>query len=153
MKKLLSALIGLLVVLYLAALLVPIDPQERRPGTRLSGELAVQQNPDWSFLEDRTQIYVETRTWYRIPHSVTTVSWASNGHLYVPCGRCATKRWPRNVARDPRVRLKINGQLYQRRAVPIPEAAEIRRLLGVAADQPMPDVAVYRMDPEPVTAQ
>ena len=147
MRKVILALVGIAVLVYLAAALIPYDPEERRPGARLSGDLAADQNPDWSFLEPRTQIYVETRTWYGIPHSVTTVSWASDGNLYVPCGRCDTKRWPRNVERDPHVRLKINGELYERQAVPITDAAELRRLLGVPSSDSLPDVAVFRMDP------
>ena len=146
MKRIGWGVIGIVVLLYGAALVVPFDPEERRPGTRLSGELAADQNPDWSFLEDRTKIHVETRTWYLIPHSVTTISWAQDGNLYVPCGRCDTKRWPLNVARDPRVRLQIDGQLYERNAEPINDADELRRLLGTAADEPLPDVAVYRMN-------
>ena len=146
MKKTAYAVIGIVVLLYVAALVVPFDPEERRPGTRLSGELAADPDPDWSFLADRTKIYVETRTWYLIPHSVTTVSWASHGNLYVPCGRCDGKRWPRNVERDPRVRLKINDQLYERTAVRITKAEERRRLLGAPSDEPLPDVAVFRMD-------
>ncbi len=149
MKRALWAVIGIIVLLYGVALVVPFDPEERRPGTRLSGELAADQDPDWSFLGGRTKIYVETRTWYLIPHSVTTVSWASDGDLYVPCGRCDTKRWPINVARDPRVRLKISDQLYARNAEPINDTEELRNLLGTAADEPLPDVAVYRMVLQP----
>ena len=148
MKRATLIFVGLLVVLYVAAIFVPFEPVERRPGTRLGGELAEVQNTDWSFVRGRKQIFVETQTWYLIPHSVTTTSWAVDGAFYVPCGDCDGKRWPKNVDRDPRVRLKIDGQLYERTAIRITDRAERNRLLGGAAAGALPDsVAVYRMDP------
>jgi hypothetical protein len=61
---------------------------------------------------------VQTRTWYLLPHSVTTYCVAYNGQLYLdsfyragieyPHGRS----WNENVARDPHVRLKIGNNLY-----------------------------------------
>ena len=91
---------AVLAAVYLAALLVPYEPDERRPGTRLGGPLAAEQDTDWSFRSPgRMQIFVETATWYGVPHSVTTTSWIVDGDLYVPCNACATKRWPKNVAR------------------------------------------------------
>ncbi|MGH9563227.1 MAG: hypothetical protein ACRD3S_17370, partial [Terracidiphilus sp.] len=59
-----------------------------------------------------------TRTWYGIPHSVTTNSVYYDGQLYIhslypagvqyPHGRS----WNENVARDPHVRIKIGNNLY-----------------------------------------
>ena len=92
-RKLLFVVVGVVVLAYIALLVVPIDPVERRAGTRLSGELAADQAPDWSGY-GRKQILVQTNTWYLVPHAVTTTSWVDNGHFYVPCARCAGKRWP-----------------------------------------------------------
>ena len=148
MRRVVLVLVGLVPVLYVAAIFVPFEPDERRPGTRLGGEVAGVQDTDWSFLRGRNEIYVETRTWYLIPHSVTTTSWVVDGALYVPCGRCDTKRWPKNVQRDPRVRLAIDGKLYERQAVRITDRTEHRRLLRLPAGEPLPaGVALYRMDP------
>ena len=148
MKKAALIFAGLLIAVYIAAIFVPFEPAERRPGTRLGGDLAEEQDTDWSFLRGRNQIFVETRTWYLIPHSVTTVSWVVDDAFYVPCGNCDTKRWPKNVQRDPRVRLKIDGKLYERTAVRITDPAERGRLLSVPAGESLPEgVAIYRMDP------
>lgn len=147
MKKFAVAPIAVLAIVYGAVLTLPIEPQERRPGLRLGGELAAEQNPDWSLYEGPKKIWVETRTWYGLRHSVTTTSFAVDGALYVPCRDCETKRWPRNVVRDPRVRLKIDGRLYERTAVRISEEAERARLLLRLAGEPRPNVAVFRMDP------
>ncbi len=147
MKKTASIFMGLLVALYIAVIFVPFEPQDRRPGTRLGGDLADAQDTDWSFVQGRNQIFVETRTWYLIPHSVTTTSWVVDEAFYVPCGNCDSKRWPKNVQRDPRVRLKINGKIYERQAVRITQAAERRRLMRVPEGASLPEgVAIYRMD-------
>ena len=140
MKRAVLIVVAVLVAAYLVALSVPYEPDERRPGTRLGGPLAAHQDTDWSFRSPgRMQIFVETATWYGIPHSVTTTSWIVDGDLYVPCNACATKRWPKNVARNPDVRLKVDGQIYERRAVRITDEAEQQRVfeaLGAGADRP-----------------
>ncbi len=148
MKKTALVFLCLLTASYVAAIFVPFEPDERRPGTRLAGELAETQDTDWSFLTGRNRIYLETRTWYLIAHSVTTTSWIVDKTFYVPCGNCDTKRWPKNVESDPRVRLKVNGEIYERIAVRITDSEERRRLMGVPAGASFPEgVAIYRMDP------
>ena len=150
MAKVLVIVIALVAVLYGAALSIPFDPNEQRPGTKLSGELAANPSPDLSTYPSPKKIWVQTNTWYGIPHSVTTISFASNGQLYVPCRGCDQKRWPRNVARDSRVRLKIDGELYDRNAVRITDPAELQRLQGILAsamDGSAEGIDVFRMDP------
>ena len=98
-KKVVIGVGAALVLVYVLLLVVPIDPVERRPGTRLGGDLAADQTPEWAD-RGRKQIAVQTRTWYAVPHAVTTTSWIDGGSFYVPCARCAGKRWPSNVARD-----------------------------------------------------
>ncbi len=135
-------------MLFIVATVVPLDPQERRPGLNLSGELAAEQNPDWSFLRGRNKIYVQMNTWYFLPHSITTTSWSRDGQLFVPCGRCATKNWPNHVARDNRIRLKVRGKLYDRIATRLLDDADIRAAMNTADGEPLPNgVWVYRMDP------
>lgn len=113
-----------------------IDPKERRPGLWLSGEVETAPVTDWSFTGDQPEIFLETRTWYGLRHSVTVVCAAHNGALYVPSlyyggGEFPEKRhWHRNVARDPRVRLEIDGRLYERRAVLVTDPAEWNAVLA-----------------------
>ena len=142
MKKGVAALGALVVLLYIVAIFFPIEPVERRPGTRLGGEVA----PVGSEVETNGQILVETRTWYLVRHSVTTTSWTRDGEIYVPCRACAGKRWPKNVAADPRVRLKIDGKLYDRIAVRVTDESEVRRLFRIEAGEPLPDRWVFRME-------
>ena len=144
MKRLAVVVAVLAIVLYVIAIVLPIDPVERRPGTGLSGTLAADQDPDWAFVEGRTRAWVETHTRYLVPHSITVSAWADDGKLYVGCRECDTKVWPRNVARDDRVRIKIGDSIYERRAIRITDPDERAAVLGPAAGRP--GFAVFRMD-------
>ncbi|MEM7362691.1 MAG: hypothetical protein AAF525_01595 [Pseudomonadota bacterium] len=147
LKFLAFGLVGFVIILYGLALFVPIDPVERQPGIGLSGSLATEQNPDWSMLGNgRTMVWVETRTWYLIPHSITAMAWTDGNHLYVGCRSCDGKFWSSNVRQDDRVRIKVDDQLYERRAVRLDDASR-RVILGVPEGEPLPDRAVFRMDP------
>lgn len=89
------------------------------PGLWLSGEVVSGKVTDWSFATQHKTDKVETRTWYGIPHSVTTSHILYDGKLYLtslfrpnvpfPDG----KAWVKNVAQDPRVRLKFGEKLYE----------------------------------------
>ena len=59
------------------------EPKDRCPGLWLSGEVSALPE-DLSFIADHPEIFVETRPWYGIPFSVTTVIGTRNGRLYVP---------------------------------------------------------------------
>ena len=148
MKRAIPIMVAAILAVYIAALFMPVEPKERRPGTRLGGQLAAEQDTDWSFrTPGPMQILVETATWYGIPHSVTTTSWIVDGDLYVPCNDCATKRWSKNVATSPDVRLRVGDDIYERRAVKIEQAEERRRVFAVLTDRPMsPHRWLYRME-------
>src|SRR6516162_3905692 len=103
----------------------------RVPGLWLRGNLVTKPVTDWSFTDKYPSIKIETRTWYLLPHSVTTYCIAYNGQLNVgslywaglppfPRGRS----WNENVARDPHVRLKIENQLYDRTLSVVTDPAE-----------------------------
>lgn len=155
-----------LVIAFAILLLAACQPQDRRPGLWLSGEVETAPVTDWSFANEQREIFVETRTWYGIPHSVTTVVVAHNGTLYVPSvyfegGEFPDARfWNRNVVRDPRVRLKIGERIYERQAVLVEDPAEWNDVLAAfasripfwqeMASKPEPErpkIVFLRMDP------
>lgn len=156
--------IGLVALLLMTATAC-VDPQDRRPGLRLSGEIVSEAIGDWSFSDEYQEIFLETQTWYVIPHSVTTVCAGLGEKLYIPSiyfdgGGWPDKVWNANVAADPRVRLKIGDKIYEREAVVIEDPAEIRIALRALAakysfwqellskpDSERPDMALLRMDP------
>ena len=119
-------------MIVVVALCGACEPVDRRPGAWLSGEVAP--IPDsWGFTDDHQEIFVETATWYGVPHSVTTVVAAADGALYVPsiydeaAEFPGTKRWNKNIASDPAVRLKIGDAIYELEAHPVSDADEFRR--------------------------
>lgn len=153
-------------LLLCAIVCVACEPQDRRPGLWLRGEVVSEPVSDWSFTDDVTEIHVETNSWYGLPHSVTVVCVALGDRLYVPSvygerGEFPDERlWNRNVMRDPRVRLKIGERIYERSAVLVEDPEEWREVLDAFArkmpfwkqlsEQPeaeRPKLYFLRMDP------
>ena len=102
-----------------------VDPSDQRPGLGLSGEVHQQPVEDWSFTSDALEIFIETATPYGIPHSVTAWVVMVGDDLYVAADDADKKRWVTNVARDPNIRLKIAGKVYEQKLVPITDEATI----------------------------
>jgi hypothetical protein len=84
-------------------------------------------------------IMLETRTWYGIPHSVTILPTPRGERLYIG-GSARDERLERefphyktywaNMERDPRVRLKIDGKVYEMTAVLVSDPEEFRQVIG-----------------------
>lgn len=148
MRRLVTGVVLALAGLYLLALFVPVEPYDRRPGLALVAPAGSWGDPVMAAVGEQREVQVETRTWLGLPHSVTTLLWRDGEALYVPCARCPTKRWPRNVAADPQVRIKIGGRLYDVRLQKIGDDTERRQVLRVfgGADAPA-DVWAYRLLP------
>jgi hypothetical protein len=115
------------------------------PGLWLSGEVARDPVADWDWVYDVNHpelgntIMIETRTWYGIPHSVTALPTPRGDKLYIGGsargGRLERefphfKSWWANVERDPRVRLKIDGKIYEMTAVLVHDPAELAKIIG-----------------------
>lgn len=116
------------VTLALAAL-AACEPQDRRPGLWLWGEVAPAPE-DWTFVNEAPEVLLETSTWYGIPHSVTVVIAEADGAVYVPSiydedlPFPGTKQWNANIERNPEVRLKVGETLYEMVATPAANRAE-----------------------------
>ena len=142
-----------------------LDPKDRRPGLRLSGDVVEQAISDWSFSDAFPEIYLETKTWYLVPHSVTTVCAGIGDKLYVPSlyyagGEWPDKYWNANADSDPRVRLEIGEKIYLREAVVVEDTEEFEAALAALSvkypfwrdllskpESERPDMAIIRMDP------
>lgn len=115
-----------------------------RPGLWLKGQLVTAPVTDWSFVNDvkhpgqsLNTILVETRTPYLIPHSVRVMPEVRNGQLFVRSHQDRMDRkfpydkaWTADVARDPRVRIKIGGKLYNATLVLVADRAQAIQILG-----------------------
>jgi hypothetical protein len=115
------------------------------PGLWLSGEVVTSPVTDWSFVSQFKTDKVQTRTWYMIPHSVTTGFIVHDGQLYLTSMFAAGvpfpqgKAWVRNVMRDPHVRLKFGNNLYDRVLSPVTDPVERAAVLGPRARRnPLP---------------
>ena len=111
------------------------------PGLWLSGQVVTTPITDWSFVTQYRTDKVQTRTWFLIPHSVTTGFVVYCGQLYLtsmfragmpfPQG----KMWVSDVMRDPHVRLKFGDKLYDCVLSHVTDPAERAAVLGSRAKQ------------------
>jgi hypothetical protein len=150
--------IGALVVVTLLTLRVTglepayVDPSSEefaksgrttRPGLWLTGEVVHEPVTNWDWVNKvndpirKNTIMLETRTWYGIPHSVTIGIIGRGDKLYVQGSERDSrlqkkfpysKSWWANVERDPRVRMKIGGKIYEMTVVLIHDRAEVAQL-------------------------
>lgn len=96
------------------------------PGGALRGEPASVPE-DWSFSDDFQNIQVETAP--DDPYSVTLWCAAQGESLYIVAARGTDSVWARNLLDDPRARVRIDGNLYDTRAVRVEDRAEAERVL------------------------
>jgi hypothetical protein len=109
------------------------------PGLWLSGQVVTTPVTDWSFVTKYRTDKVQTRTWFLIPHSVTTGFIVRNGQLYLtsmfPAGMPFPqgKMWVSDVMRDPHVRLKFGDKLYDCVLSPVTDPDERAAVLASRA--------------------
>lgn len=108
------------------------------PGGKLEGESAPVPT-DWAFAGDAGTVQIETRP--EDPYSVNVAYTVLEGRLYVNAGDSET-RWARNIAADPRVRLRMGGMLYELRAERVQDADEIAAFGRAWTGQ-----SIFRRDP------
>jgi hypothetical protein len=108
------------------------------PGGALDGE--TRPSPaDWTFAGDYGTCQLETRP--ADPYSVNIAFTVLDGRLYINAGDTET-RWVRNITENPRVRLRLDGVLYELRAERVSAPAEIAAFGEAWTSQSM-----FRRDP------
>ena len=154
-----SLVVGILLVTLFTLRLVGLEPayldpsseafarnnRIARPGLWLKGEVVREAVSDWDFVNQLNDpirgntIMLETRTWYGVPHSVTIGVVGRGSRLYIHAHSDENrmripfpndKAWTRNVARDPRVRLKIAGDIYEATVALMTDRAEVAGVMG-----------------------
>ncbi|NKB34649.1 MAG: hypothetical protein GKR91_16270 [Pseudomonadales bacterium] len=121
-----------------------VAPQDLRPGLWLTGEVAAMPVTDWSFTDEHAEIYLQTKTAYLIPHSVTVYCASLNGELYLLSAYYTggtypeMRSWNRNIVRDPNIRLKIGDQLFDQTVSYVSDES-IRRPVYQALGDKYPD--------------
>jgi hypothetical protein len=108
-------------------------------GFWLTGDLVKTPVTDWSFIDEISNVQIETRTWYLVPHVLRTDIARNNQQLYLFSEYFApapgkpdlrerfpeARFWNRMVVRDPRIRVKIGNRLFDMRAYPLTDPNEI----------------------------
>ena len=148
MKKLLKNLsigiFGITLVTLIVLRVVGVDPQDQRPGLWLAGDVVDSPVSDWSFTDDHYEIYLQTNTPYFVPHSVTVYCATLEGNLYLLSAYYTggtypdMRSWNRNIVRDPRIRLRIGGKLYDQKVSYVSDES-IRRPVYDALGDKYPD--------------
>jgi hypothetical protein len=123
------------------------------PGLWLRGEPVTTPVKDWSFTDKIQTIKIQTQTPFLLPYSVSIWCAEYNGNLYVTSYR--GRRWVEDIISDPRVRLKIGGQIYERTLSLISDPSEKAAVLQAKGKKyptwKVPTVAettVFRVLPE-----
>ena len=109
-------------------------PLARIPGGAFHGATAAATPGDWSALQDGV-FELETRP--EDPYSVEINYVVRNGRLYIDPAE--GRGWLTNLRADPRVRVRIGGNIYAMQASLVDNPTE---RAGFAADR-----FVYRLDP------
>ncbi len=123
--------------LFLLALLASCgDPILVLPGGALKGTVAAPP-AEWSSLAEADTIQVEFRPADPYSHNIWAVGIDTN--LYIATSGDGT-RWTPFVAADPRVRARVDSQLYELVAVPVTDAGERTRVAAAYSKK-------YELDP------
>ncbi len=149
-----AAVVGLLVFMGCG----PIGPI---PGGALSGEVETGPVADWSFAASLDHAQLETRP--DEPYSVNTWFVAIDDRLYVPTSMIRGPKhpegrsWVAHLDQDDRVRIRLGGRIFERRAVRAPDdgseyaearaALEARYGLEPAERDPERTIWIFRLDP------
>ena len=138
-------------LLVATAALLGCGPVVMIPGGALSGP--VREAPsDWSFSDAIEGVQLETRP--SDPYSVNVWGVAVGPVFYIASGD-ADSRWALHIAEDPRVRLKLEPNVYELRATLTDDPAEHDAFLAAVQQkydyEPDPEqresAALFRLEP------
>ncbi len=130
------------------------------PGGRLSGAVGAADVDDWSFAQGVEKAQLETRP--DDPHSVNCWVAHVGDRLYVPTSMIlgskvpSERSWVGHVTQDPRVRIRLGQQVFERIAVRVSDDQEYdvaRTALETKYEQspenrdPERTIWIYRLDP------
>ncbi len=106
----------------------PIGPI---PGGRLQGAVTSESNPDWSTLEKVIELEVRPEK----PWSLSVWNAVVDGELYVPSAKGEKRRWTQVALKDPRVRVRTGGRIYEQKIVRLTDPELSEQVRGVLAER------------------
>jgi hypothetical protein len=130
-----AALVGSLVVgvllLYAVGGMLFDGPLGPIPGGALQGPVSDMPPADWSGVEKVIELEIRPDK----PWSLSIWAAAVDGELYALSKFGARRPWPAAALEDPRVRIRTNGKIYERRFEKIDDPALRARLAIVFAER------------------
>jgi hypothetical protein len=123
-----------LVLLAISVLVVGCEPKDVRPGFWLGGEAVSSRVEDWQFTDQIDEVFIQTRSWYGIPHSTTIWCARVANELYIGSYGKDKKYWEINILRDNRARIRINGKIYDVTVTKLDDATQ-RGVVGMAYER------------------
>jgi hypothetical protein len=94
------------------------------PGGAFEGPVSSERNPDWSQVEEVIELEIRPAK----PWSLSIWAAVVDGELYSPSAFGARRRWTAVALEDPRVRVRTNGQIYERTLERITDRELTKRL-------------------------
>ena len=79
----LLSIFGFLGIALVFLRIVGYEPKDTSPGLWIAGNTVSEPVTDWSFTNEIDEIFVETRTPYLVPHSITTYCGVYDGKFYL----------------------------------------------------------------------
>ena len=139
-------------LLSLSLMLGGCGPLVMIPGGELSGQVAATP-ADWAFTDAVDTVQLETRP--EDPYSVNVWMVVADGVPYIAAGGGAESAWPTHIAADPRVRLRVEGTIYELNAVRTEADADRAAFLGAAeqkydfdpTEQDTDGAVLFRLEP------
>ncbi|MBW2388761.1 MAG: nitroreductase family deazaflavin-dependent oxidoreductase, partial [Deltaproteobacteria bacterium] len=123
-----SALVIALAIALLSTACGSFGPLGPISGGHLRGEVHAGPVTDWAFAQEIETVQLETNP--ESPHSVNTWIGIVEGHAYIPTSLILgpddprEREWVANVVADPRVRVRIDGVVYELKVVRVEDASE-----------------------------
>lgn len=105
----------------------PIGPI---PGGAFKGTVNPVPHPDWSNLERVIELEIRPEK----PWSLHVWNVVIDGELYVPSANGARRRWTAVAIKEPLVRVRTNGHIYEQRIEQVTDPA-LRQQVGQALAQ------------------
>jgi len=146
-KKLFKAVgiaVGCLLLVGGAAILGSLwvyGPMGPIPGPELAGSVVEEPVADWTFVDAVKEIQIETRP--EDPYSVTTWVTRVEDGIYVFCDD--ESPWFQYLTDDPRVRIRIEGRIYELSATRVADLERKRLFLTAMKSKYQHD---FGFDPE-----